>query len=352
MKILHLIDKLDSGDSARQLQLLGPALACDAGSVEICCLGPDTPAAVAIRSAGVPVHALQWTRWIDPGVLWNLREVLRQTAPDVIHVWRVPALRTLAVVARELLPRVVMTTALSKKGRLAWWDRWLLQQVRCVAVAGVSDQERCLHQGVTRPSLRVVPPAVSEPERQREPVAGARALTLACVGELERESGFRQAIWAFDIILHLFPEARLHLVGAGSQRHALQALSKGLRNEAQVHFLGERADPTAELRAAEIVWIPSLANCGRQTALEAMAQGRAVIASDVPCLREVILDGETGYLVPPGDVIQLARRTGLLLQDHTLRERLGQTARQSMQQRFPIADAVARWQEVYRSVAA
>src|ERR1700722_13603241 len=162
MKILHLIDALDFSGSARQLQFLGPALASGAVSVEICCLGPETPLTATLRQACVTVHALHWTRWIDPSVLWNLRELLRGTHPDVIHVWRMPALRTLAVVAKELLPRVVMSAPLPTKGRLAWWGRWLLQQVRCVALAGVSDQERCLHQGVTQPELRVVPPAVEK----------------------------------------------------------------------------------------------------------------------------------------------------------------------------------------------
>src|SRR5271168_2642004 len=103
MKILHLIDSLDAGDSARQLQLLGPAFA-----PQICCLGPDTACSAALRQAGIVVHALGWTRWFDPSVLWNLQRLLRESAPDVIHVWHLSALRALAVVAPGLLPRVVM----------------------------------------------------------------------------------------------------------------------------------------------------------------------------------------------------------------------------------------------------
>ena len=355
MKILHLIDSLDESGSARQLQVLGPALARGATSVEICCLGPETPATALLRQAGVIVHSLQWTRWIDLGVLWKLREIVHGSAADVIHVWRLPALRMLAAVARGLLPRVVMSAPLPAQGGLAWCDRWLLQQVRCLAVAGVSDQERCLRHGITRPALRVVPPTISEPERQRgfaeDGLAGARARKIVCAGKLEREFGFRNAIWAFDILCQVYADMRLNLVGTGSQQPALRALAAGLQNDT-ITFLGEQADRTTLLQDAEIVWIPSLANHGQHVALEAMALGRAVIASDVPCLRDVILDGETGYLVPPGDVAQLARRTYSLIQDRALRERIGQAARQSVLQRFPLADAMVRWHDVYRSIAA
>src|SRR5579862_8820184 len=139
MKILHLIDSLDQGGSARQLRLLAPALADDANSVEICCLGPVTPSSIALRQAGIAVHTLHWTRWFDPRVLANLRTLLRKVSPEVIHVWRLPALRMLALVAGDFLPRVVMSAPLPEKGEIAWWDRWLLARIGCLAVAGVSD---------------------------------------------------------------------------------------------------------------------------------------------------------------------------------------------------------------------
>jgi glycosyltransferase involved in cell wall biosynthesis len=351
MRILHLIDSLAYHNSARQLQMLAPALAADRGSVEICCLGADTPWAASLRQAGLTVHTLGWTRWLDFGALWNLREIVRQTSVDLIHVWRMPALRTLAVMAKDMLPRVVMSDPLPGKGDLGWWDRRLLQQVRCLAVAGLSDQECCLRQGLVQPVLRVVPPAVATTFPEKNPDTEAPR-SIVCVTSLEREAGLREAIWAFDFVLILYPDARLQIIGAGSQLSALKALSQGLQNTAHVQFLNARADVSSELRAAAVVWIPSLGNTGRQLALEAMAQGRAVIASDVPCLRDVVRDGETGYLVPPGDVVPLVRQTRLLFADDRLRERLGETARQYVQQQYPLDDVVARWRDVYRGAAA
>ncbi len=353
MKILHLIHSLDYSGSARQLQLLGPAQVNGNTAVEVCCLGPDTPWSESLRQAGVAVHTLGWTRWLDFGALWNLREILRDAAPDLIHVWRLPALRTLAVVARSLLPRVVMSAPLPTNGKVPWWDRRLLQQVRCLAVASVSDQERCVQQGVVGPSLCVVPLAVEK--RCQDPFSAKGPDTFAeivCVGKLERDEGFRQAIWALDILIQLLPNTQLHLVGTGAAQPALQLLAQGLQNAGNVHFQEAQADVSNLLARAAVVWVPSQANCGRQVALEAMALGRPVIASDVPCLREVIRDGETGFLAPVGDVVTFARRTRMLLQDRALRTRIGSNARQFVERQFPLADAVARWRDVYRSAAA
>src|SRR5437763_9167225 len=112
MKILHLIDSLDFNGSDRQLHLLGPAPADERTAIEICCLGPDTRWSASLRQANLTVHTLGWTRWFDFSALWNLREILRHTTFDVIHVWRMPALRALAVVAPGLLSRVVMSAPL------------------------------------------------------------------------------------------------------------------------------------------------------------------------------------------------------------------------------------------------
>lgn len=349
MKILHLIDSLDYTGSARQICLLGPAFAARDVAVEVCSLGPSRPWTDSLCDAGIRVHVLGWTRWFDPSVLWNLRAIVRGFCPDLIHVWRLPALRALATVRRDCLPRVVMSAPLPPQGKLAWWDRRLLQQVRCLTVAGVSEQERCLHQGLV-PPLRVVPPAVGADDAAPS-MAPKSGRTILCIGKLERAEGLRQAIWAFDILRNRFPESRLQLVGTGSQASGMRALTRGLASSQRVEFLAERTDIAPLLREAEIVWVPSEANCGRQVALEAMAHGRPVVAADVPCLRDVIADGETGYLTPRGDVVALCRRTFALFQDAALRERIGLAGQRHVAQRFAMSEAVERWQEIYKRVA-
>ena len=72
MRILHLLQAIDDGDHTRQLLALLPALS-ERDTLEVCCLGPQSAWTDRLRQCGVPVHALGWTRWFDPGVWLNLR---------------------------------------------------------------------------------------------------------------------------------------------------------------------------------------------------------------------------------------------------------------------------------------
>lgn len=351
--VLHLIDALDFSGSARQLSLLAPALAQRDCQVEVCCLGEVGPGRASLERAGVRVHALNWTRWFDPGALWGLRRLVRQAQPSLLHVWRLPALRALGVVARDLLGRVVLSAPLPERGRLAWGDRWLLRQVRCLALAGENDLQLCDRLGLADARRQVVPAAVAEATSADAADGWQRRYPrrVAFVGKFEAGSGAREAVWAMDILNCVFPDLHLLLVGSGPQRAALEEMAAGLRN-ANIHFLGDRADVASVLGAADVVWVPSRTNRGRQAALEALALGRAVVASDVPCLRDVIQHEQTGYLVAPGDVVELARRTRTLLRDAELRARLGSAGRAAVREQFSLARVTSLWHSLYNGLAA
>src|SRR5581483_1337666 len=83
----------------------------------------------------------------------------------------------------------------------------------------------------------------------------------------------------------------------------------------------------ALLARADVVWVPSLAECGRQVALEAQAAGRPVIASRLPGLAAVVADGKTGLLAPPNDPPTWAALTRRLFDDPELARRLGDAGR-------------------------
>ena len=139
--------------------------------------------------------------------------------------------------------------------------------------------------------------------------------------------------------------------GAGPRRPALQEMVDRLaiRN---AHLLGNQIVTTEVLAAGDVCWVPTRIDRGRQAALEAMAMGRAVVASDVPCLRELIRDGETGYLVPPGDPVAIARRTRALLRDPELCTRVGFAAQKEVRARFGLPRVATRWHGLYNDVAA
>jgi glycosyltransferase involved in cell wall biosynthesis len=351
MKILHVIDTLDRGGSARQVRLLAPALASAGCAVEVCCLDLGSRHVEALRAAGIRVHVLGWTRWLDATALLELRRLVRGSGYDTIHVWRLAALRCVAVAARETLPRVVVSSPLPRTGRLNWWDRWALRRVRCIALAGESERQQCADNGLADLSWQTVSAAVPLEGHSPPSAVPSYPWRIACAGRLERGRGFRESVWAVDILRQVEADAHLLIAGAGTRRPDLREMIDRLAID-NAHLLDPKVDAAELLAVADVCWVPSRVDAGRQTALEAMALGRAVVASNVPCLRELIRDGATGCLVPPGDPVALARRTLALLRDPELRERLGQAARQEVRARCGLAQVVSRWQGLYNDFAA
>jgi glycogen synthase len=172
------------------------------------------------------------------------------------------------------------------------------------------------------------------------------------VGPLAPHKGFRDAIWAFDILRFLYDDLRLVLLGEGPGREALEHFARVADVARHVHFLGAVPSVGPWLERAEVVWVPSLRPAGVGAALEALAAGRPVVASDLPELREAVADGETGLLFKPGDKAALARQTRTLLDDASLRRRLGAGAREHARKHFAAAGMARQAARLYEAAAA
>ncbi|HYT89183.1 MAG TPA: glycosyltransferase family 4 protein [Gemmataceae bacterium] len=351
MKILNLIPSLASDGAAAQLALLATGLPRDRFEVQVGLLGDADGLPTSLAAGLVPVTALGWTRLLDPRPLWRLRRLVRDFRPDVIHAWRPGALRALAIAVGRPQARLVVSHPFAtarggeKPSRL---DRWLLGRADRVVASGEAEADRCLRAGVPPAKVVVLRPGVASAPLAGTP--GARR-ALLCAGRLEPHKGFREAIWAFDVLRMLYDELRLLLVGDGPDLPRLRRFVARTGAEA-VEFVGARPDVPALMSGAEAVWVPSLADGGVRVALEAMAAGRPVVASRLPGLAEVIVEGETGFLVPPGDKIALARQTRLLLDDVALRARMGQAGRERVLREFSAMAAVSAAGALYEELAA
>src|SRR5207249_7917012 len=118
------------------------------------------------------------------------------------------------------------------------------------------------------------------------------------------------------------------LPGEGPEQERLEALAEELGIREQVWFAGYHPDVLPFYAAMDVVVMPSIAGEGLpRVLLEASCLGKAVIGTDLSGVPELVLDGETGFVVPPGSPEALARRMGELLSDTELRGRFGAAAR-------------------------
>ncbi len=342
MSIFHLIPRLGYSGAASQLGLLAKYLPRTLPQ-RICCLGSDGPMARRLRSLGRDVTCLHWTRAFDPTPLWTLRHLLQDDRPDLIHVWGLKALRTLGLVQRRLLPRTLVSLSRAQtRVKFSRLDRWLLRQCRGMVTFSEAEANTCREIGS---AVTVIPPGVEVAgDAFAEAPPAKRILTI---GALEPRKGFRDAIWALDVLRYVFPDVRMTLVGDGSQRAALGRFARGLEIAGQVEFLGERDDVPKLLHRTDVVWAPTLQGTSRQVVLEAMAAGRAVVAADHPALREIVTDGKTGFFAAPGDKIGFCKRSRGLFLDPAAAREMGDAARRHVERHFRAESLAARWAALY-----
>ncbi len=156
--------------------------------------------------------------------------------------------------------------------------------------------------GIPRETIRVIHPGVRSEMFTPDPSMRAAAPLFVYLGRLKRYKGVDLVIRAFARLAH--PEARLHIAGTGDHRAALERLAASLDLGERVSFLGFIAeeDKLELLRRAWALVFASPKEGWGMTNLEAAACGTPVIASDSPGLRESVVDGKTGLLVPHGDL--------------------------------------------------
>ncbi len=340
MNIFYLIDDLRYSGLARQASLLASALPRDRFAVRVFTLRPDAPWSQMLREAGVAVESANWRRPLDPRPLLALRRATRGAEPDVIHVFGLPALRALAAAGGRQGARVV----LSGGAPVGPVDHGLIGALVDRVAARPAEMEHYRGLGVPAAKTIEVPVGVPLATPPTMPHAAwccslglpQNARIIVGIGPLEAARGFHDAVWAFDILHFLYDDLHLLLVGSGSQKERLREFAHITRSTQRVHFLGDVADVDELLGHAEIAWVPSRADRGASAALEAMAAGRPVAAARWPGLAEVIVQGETGVLVTPGDKAALAREARLLLDDPKRRQRLGEVGRVRVAQQFSV----------------
>jgi glycosyltransferase involved in cell wall biosynthesis len=155
---------------------------------------------------------------------------------------------------------------------------------------------------------------------------------------------------AWQVVVQRFPEAVALLIGEGDARRDLERQIRDLGLDRSVRLLGSRDDARALLNLVDLVVHPSQQEGFSNAILEAMAAGKAVVATNVGGNPEAVLDGITGLLVPPGDSAALAAAVVQLLEDSVLREAFGTAGRDRVVENFTVRRMVERYETIYRDL--
>ncbi|CUH38702.1 Glycosyltransferase KanE [Jannaschia seosinensis] len=194
------------------------------------------------------------------------------------------------------------------------------------------------------PKLRIVHCGVLPEiyDRPTPPSDATAGLEFLFIGRLAPVKGVRVLLKAFNAARKQVPDLRLTLVGDGTDRTVLESLAASAGDA--ITFTGylSQEEVANRLAKADAFVLPSFAEGVPVVLMEAMAGGRPVIATRVAGVAELVDDGESGYLVPPGDAETLAHRMIALARDPDLRRRMGVAGRAKVHAEFDIRIEAAR----------
>ncbi|MGN6373398.1 MAG: glycosyltransferase [Solirubrobacteraceae bacterium] len=352
MRVLMVIDSLRLGGAERVLATLS-GYAPEAGfGFELLVLSPpDELRSVmepGLKAAGVPIRYLGVRRLADPRALPRLVRAIRQSSCEVVHGHLEDA-ATLVPPAARIAGRPAVCSfhhiAVPLARRAAAKERLAVAaantSARVVFVSRASLDSFARVYGGPQPNWCVVENGV-DLDAFNDVAAGmpadlalpSGAPVAAIVGALRGRKRHVDALSAWPHVLEQISDAHLLIVGDGPERSQLEDRARELGIGGRVVFAGTRTDVAQIVAASTILLLPSEHEALPTTLIEAAACATPAIACDVDGVPEVVIDGETGLLVPVHAPSELAHATVRLLQDGTLRRNMGERARQMARERF------------------
>jgi glycosyltransferase involved in cell wall biosynthesis len=308
--------------------------------------------ATLLRAAGVPVVVLPLPAlrpWTLPAVAraWRrLRRLLADRRIALVHAHGSRGALYAGLAARGLgVPLVWHARIADRDPRL---DPLLLGLA--TRVIAISEAVAARFTGSPRAGrVRVVYNGIDLERWQPGPSPPREGLEVLLPGRLMPDKGQATLLRAAPAVLARHRGTRFVLLGAdaGGEGARLRALARTLGVEAAVELCPWASDPRAAFQAADVVVLPSRSEGFGRVLVEAGCLAKPVVASRVGGIPEIVADGETGLLVPPGDPPALAEALNRLLADPTLRAKLGAAARARALERFGAARHVAGVQQVY-----
>jgi glycosyltransferase involved in cell wall biosynthesis len=209
--------------------------------------------------------------------------------------------------------------------------------------------------GIVAPNRIVVIPSGVDGTRFSGTPGAARPsgrIIIGTLAVLRPEKGLVDFVRAAGDVVERFPEARFLIWGEGPLRAQLERLVRDLGLSGAVSIAGATLQPEAALTQLDIFVLPSLSEACSNALLEAMATGRAVVATRVGGNPALVEDQVTGLLVPPGDPAALAKAVIRLIEEPALAARLAARAQERARVEFGIDRMLSRLQALYDNALA
>ena len=361
LRILFVLTGLAYGGAETQLVRLATRLKSRGWEVSVVSLMPPKAYVEDLEAAGIPVFSLGIRRKL-PDLVPVLRfaRIIRKWRPDIVHSHMVHA-NLLARIVRFLAPIPVLicsARSIDEGGRF----REILYRLTdslCDLTTQVSHAglERYVRVGaVPRHKIRYIPNGVDterfkpnlEDRLKFRKELGVDGFVWLAVGRFDPQKDYPTMLQAFARVVHKYSNTILLIAGDGPLRKTMENMTRELGVEKHVKFLGIRRDIPQLMNAADAYVMSSEWEGMPMVLLEASACRLPIVATNVGGNAEIVLDGQTGFLVPPKSPEALSQAM-LRMMDlpEEVREKMGEQARKHIESNFSLDRIVDCWESLY-----
>ncbi len=353
------------GGAETQLVRLAIHLKRRGWNVNVVSLIPPQAYVEELGATGIPVFSLDIKRkFPDPRPLLKLTRLIKATHPHIVHSFMVHA-NLLARFTRLLTPIPILICSVRSiyEGNCFREFLYRLTDTFCDLTTQVSRAglERYVSKRIV-PShkIRYIPNGVDTEQfkpdphirlQVREKLGLEKNFVWLAVGRFDVPKDYPNMLQAFSQVVKEKPESFLLIVGDGLLRRSIEKLAFKLKIDDRVRFLGTRQDIPQLMNAADAYVMSSKWEGMPNVLLEASACGIPIVATNVGGNNEVVLDGRTGFLVPPKDPKALAEAMlNLMSLPEEKRKEMGLEARTHVETNFSLSRVVDLWETLYQEL--
>lgn len=320
---------------------------------------PGTQLETRARLEGLDVRPIRFRGDFDPVTILTLAKVFKTAATQVVLTNMDKELRLCGIAARIAgVPAVIPRRGIDYPLKNSWRYRFAYNVLATKIIANSAATKTALLRNAPWLSAQRVEvvyngidPSSFEVHtngRVRDELGLPRdAPVIGFVGQLDERKGIDDLLQAFVKVHRRLPDAHLVLAGTGKLESAVRDFSRRNGLGAVTHLLGFRDDISAVMRSIDVLVLPSRWEGFGMVLIEAMAAARPVVATRASSIPEIVDDGKTGYLVPPGAPEHLAERLVEVLTNRQLAADMGRHGRARVAAQFTIDRMVDRLERIF-----
>ncbi|QDU38394.1 GDP-mannose-dependent alpha-(1-6)-phosphatidylinositol monomannoside mannosyltransferase [Maioricimonas rarisocia] len=353
LRVAHVSMTLQTGGLERLLVDMARYHDANRFEPEFYALDTMGPPADDIRQYGCPAHSARLNLIGKRGVMRLLERLFKRHQIDIVHTHNTYAHYFGTFAARRAGVPIVVNSQHGRGCGIGWKlaVRFVVANRFADRVVGVSDDSALACRQIDPLSTGKITRQWNGIDVERFELRGPKQEpTAITVSRLSPEKDLATLLQAVATVVRDVPDFQLRIVGDGPERAGLESLTDQLQLRQHVTFLGERSDVPDQLANAGFYVASSLTEGISLTLLEAHAVGLPIVATSVGGNPEIVVENETGRLVPPREPETLARAIIQMCRQPERWSEMGRRGRQRVEDNFDVRKTVAGYESIYEDL--